>query len=184
VSGGEDAALQRVVIIGSSCAGKSTLAQRLSKITGSPHIQLDALHWLPGWVERDEQEFRADVASAAAGPAWIIDGNYSKVRELVWPRAQTIIWLDYSFRIVFTRAVCRTARRCILREPLYNGNRETLRKALFSRDSILLWVISTFRRHRREFERELYSGAPEFQVLRLRTPRETEQFVEAIPQRG
>jgi len=175
-----DGCMQRVAVVGSSCAGKSTLAERLSKLTGRPHVQLDALHWQPGWVERDAAEFRQDVDEATSQPQWIVDGNYTKVSDLVWRRAQTVIWLDYSFATVFSRALRRTARRCLLREPLYNGNRETLRKALLSRDSILLWVITTFHSRRRQFLTELYPPGATWQVLRMRTPAETQQLVDVV----
>ena len=65
---------------------------------GVPHVELDAIHWLPGWVEQDPAEFRAGVSQAIAGPRWVVDGNYTRVRDLVWSRATTIIWLNYSFR--------------------------------------------------------------------------------------
>jgi adenylate kinase family enzyme len=124
--------LSRVVVIGTSCAGKTTFAQRLARILGSPHVELDALHWGPAWTPRPA--FRDDVSAAVQHEHRVIDGNYSVVRDLTWRRCTAIVWLDYSFPRVFARALRRTARRIITRERLYGGNRETLGKALFDRE--------------------------------------------------
>ncbi len=169
--------LQRLVVAGTSCAGKSTLAARLSEVLGALHVQLDMLHWLPGWVERDAEEFRSKVDAATAGSSWIVDGNYSSVQDLTWHRAQTIIWLDYSFPVIFSRALRRTARRCISGELVCNGNRETFAVALLSRDSILWWVLKTYRRRRREFNQSLFAPGASWQVIRLRSPAATRRFL-------
>jgi adenylate kinase family enzyme len=87
--------MQRVLVLGCSGAGKSTLSRRLATITGLPRIELDIIHWHPGWVGTPREEWRALVATVAAGPAWIVDGNYFSTLDIVLPRADTVIWLDY-----------------------------------------------------------------------------------------
>jgi len=85
---------QRVAVIGTTGSGKTTLARHIAKRRGIPHIELDALHWEANWTETPLTVFRARVSEAVAPPAWITDGNYSKVRDIVWGRADTIIWLS------------------------------------------------------------------------------------------
>lgn len=177
----DGADLSRTVIIGTSCAGKSTLAKKLSQTLDAPHIELDALHWLPDWVERPDEELHALAEQALRTDRWIVDGNYRQLRSLVWPRAMAIVWLNYSFATVFSRAVRRTLRRSLRREPIYSGNRESLRRALFSRDSILLWVLTSHGRLRREYRAIFDAAAPGTQTrIELRRPHEAEALVASL----
>ncbi|MBS0321282.1 MAG: toxin [Proteobacteria bacterium] len=139
-----------MVVVGTSGSGKSTLAQKLAVELGHACIDLDDLHWGPAWTPKPEARFHELVATAAAASRWVIAGNYGKVRDLVWPRATCIVWLNYSFATVMTRSVRRSIRRIWRQEALFAGNRETFQRTFLSRDSILLWVISTFARRRRE----------------------------------
>jgi adenylate kinase family enzyme len=141
--------MARVVVIGTSCAGKTTFARSLARILIFPHIELDALHWLPNWTERSVDEFRTLTAQALSQDCWVIDGNYTI--DLTWSRATTVIWLNYSFPIVLWRALTRTLRRAVTREVLFAGNRESLRMAFLSRESILWWVVTTFHRRRKHY---------------------------------
>src|SRR5215831_17862957 len=101
--------MARVVVIGTSCAGKTTFARALARLLSFPHIELDALHWLPNWTERSADEFCAFIAQALSQDCWVIDGNYAA--DLTWSRATTVIWLNYSFSIVLWRALTRPATR-------------------------------------------------------------------------
>jgi adenylate kinase family enzyme len=169
--------MPRVVVIGTSCSGKTTFAADLAQQLQVEHIELDQLHWLPDWQPRSLAEFRDLVSQAIATERWVLDGNYSKVRDLVWPRATHLIWLNYSFPIVFGRALRRTFRRIFLRESLFADNRETLRQVLFDRESILWWVIRTYRRRRREYPQLfLEEEHMHLQVIALNRPREA-QFI-------
>jgi len=165
---------RRIVVVGTSGSGKTTLARRLGALLGIPSVELDSLHWEPNWTMASLSVFRERVDSALSGDAWVVDGNYSKVRDLTWGRADTVVWLDYNLWVVMTRLLYRTFTRILSREELWNGNRERLKEALFSRDSILLWALRTHRKNRRSYT-ELTSQ-PEYthlRVVRLRSPRAT-----------
>jgi adenylate kinase family enzyme len=171
--------LTRVVVVGSSCSGKTTFARELAAVLGSPHVELDALHWGPGWVPRPESEFARLTDAATAAPRWVVDGNYHIVREIVWPRATSIVWLNLDFATVFARAFRRTLRRSLSAEKLYAGNVESLRRAFLSRESILLWILQTYDRRRREF-RSLKHGARNLQWFEFRRQSEASAFLQNI----
>lgn len=89
--------VERIVIVGTTGAGKTTLSKALSRIMGLPRSELDSFRHEANWVEADDSVFRARVADAINGDQWIVDGNYGIARDLIWPRAEVLIWLDYSF---------------------------------------------------------------------------------------
>jgi hypothetical protein len=143
--------VQRIAVVGTTAAGKSTLARSLAAALGLPHIELDALHWGPGWVAAEPEEFQARVRRALDAQGWVADGNYAAVRELIWQHADTLLWLDYPLRIVLGRAVRRTLHRILSRRALWSGNRETLRAGLFGAEAVPLWVMRTFHHRRRQY---------------------------------
>jgi adenylate kinase family enzyme len=172
---------RRISVVGTCGSGKTTTAAALAQRLGLRHVELDALAWGPNWSQRPDDELRAAVTDAVAGEGWVIDGNYSKTRDLVWASADTVVWLDYRFPRVFTRLLQRTFRRTLRREILWHGNRERLRTAFLSRDSILLWALKTHWRRQREYTALLARPQHQrLQVVRLRSPRETAAWLEAI----
>jgi adenylate kinase family enzyme len=177
--------MQRIVVVGTSGAGKTTLAARLAARLGVPHVELDSLYWGPNWTgsggspEADER-WRQRVASAASGDAWVVDGNSSVARRVLWPRADTIVWLDYSLPLVFWRVLRRSLRRALTREVLWGTNRESVR-GLFANDSLLWWVLTTYHRRRRTYA--AMPGQAEYAHLcfvRLCSPQETERWLAAV----
>jgi adenylate kinase family enzyme len=136
------AIVRRVSVVGTSGSGKSRLARELAVIAGAPHLELDAVHHQPGWEPLPTDEFRRVVAARAAGDCWVIDGNYGRVRDLVWARADTVVWLDLPKRTVMRQVVWRTLRRVALRRELWNGNRERWRNFLTwnPEQSVISWA--------------------------------------------
>lgn len=173
--------LQRIIVVGTTGSGKTTLAGRLSEKLGIPHTELDALNWGPGWTMRSPDEFHTAVEQATRGEAWVVDGNYSRARDIVWPRADTIVWLDYPLPLVLWRLWWRTIRRGVLREELWSGNRERLWTHFFTRDSLFLWALQTYRRRRRKYPALLNS--PDYahlHLVHLRSPRQTNRWLERL----
>jgi len=142
----------RIVIVGTSGSGKSELARRLSRALGVRDIELDALHWKPNWEESGDEEFREKIRVSVAGAGgFVIHGNYGRVRDLTWGACDTMIWLDYPRAVVMSRVIRRTLGRILSREELWNGNVETWKSSVFSRDSIILWAWSTYAKRRRQY---------------------------------
>ncbi len=172
--------MQRISVVGTSGSGKTTVARRIAEALGFPHVELDALHWEPGWEEAPVDVFRERVSEATRGSPWVVDGNYGKVRDIVWGRADTVVWLDYSFPRIFLRLLWRTLRRGVLRERLWNDNRESLTLAL-SKDSILLWAITSYPKNKEEYPKLM--ADPEYthiRFLRHSSPRETEEWLKSL----
>jgi adenylate kinase family enzyme len=144
------AIVQRVSVVGNSGSGKSTLAAELALVLGVPHLELDGVFHKPGWVALPEDEFRRVVGATAAGDGWVMDGNYSAVRPLVWARADTVVWLDLPRWIVMRQVVWRTLRRAVTRQELWNGNRESLRNFLTwsPEKSIISWAWHNHAKYR------------------------------------
>jgi adenylate kinase family enzyme len=173
---------RRISVVGTIGSGKTTFARKTSQLLDARHIELDALYWEPNWIETPNDLFRERVKQSLQSDSWVVDGNYHQVRDLVWSRADTVVWLDYSFMIIMGRLVKRTLRRVFTREELWNGNQEHIR-GLFTRDSVFLWAIRTYRRRRMQYP--ILLGRPEnshLTVVRLRSPREAAQFLSTLRQ--
>lgn len=133
---------RRISVVGNSGSGKTTVAADLARRLAIPHFELDAIFHQPHWTTPDEEEFRARVDALTGQPAWVVDGNYSAVRELVWQRAQAVVWLDLPRHVVLPAIVRRSLRRAVTREKLWAGNRERLGDLVRLHDperSIIAW---------------------------------------------
>jgi adenylate kinase family enzyme len=176
--------VRRVSVVGSTGTGKTTFARELASILGVPHVECDALFWEPGWRMAERETFLARIDAATSGEAWVADGNYGGmgVREIVWGRADTVIWLDFSLLVILARLWRRTTARIRDRAELWPGtsNRETIRNAFFSRGSLFVWALKTYRRRKKQYA-ELFAR-PEYArvaVHRFHQPREAERWLEA-----
>ena len=144
---------QRVLFHGVTGSGKTSAARAYSRVTGIPVFCADDdLGWLPGWTNRPPEEQRRLAVDITGRDRWVLDSAYSAWRDVVLDRAQLIVFLDYPRWLSLGRLVRRTVRRIITREPVCNGNVETLRRAL-ARDSIIVWHFRTFRSKREAFAR-------------------------------
>jgi adenylate kinase family enzyme len=116
---------RRISIVGNSGSGKTSLARRAAAVLDVPHIELDAIYHQPGWQALETSDFRRRVEVATEIEGWVSDGNYMHlVGDLVWRRADTVVWLDLPRRRVMRQVAARTFRRVVRREELWNGNRE------------------------------------------------------------
>lgn len=172
--------LSRVLIIGTTSTGKSTLGAQLADRLGVPFVEMDALFWGPDWTQRPKDEFLAAVEQASAEENWVMAGNYTSWQRYSLDRATTIIWLDYSFPRTFWRCLKRTCIRVFTRQQLFSGNRERFRKSFLSRDSIIVWLFKTWGPNRQKFS-GLLEGMPKSEYITvLQQPRDTENFLRGI----
>lgn len=176
-----DSKPKRIVIIGTSCSGKTTFAEKLSSVINIQHIQLDELHWLPRWQERDDAEFRQLTRQAVQGDNWVLDGNYSITRDIVWPRATIIIWLNYPLLLVFYQAIKRSIIRAVTKKTVCAGNTESLRQTFFSKDSMILYVLQTHQKRQKQYPQILANEANKnTQIIVCKSRREAELILSKI----
>lgn len=121
-----DLSQQRVWFIGCSGSGKSTWASRVSERGELSYNELDALYHLPNWTTPSPEDFHRVVTAVASGATWVIDGNYSDVRDVMFRRATVIVALDVPRLVVLRQVLARTIGRLLTRRVLWNGNREPL----------------------------------------------------------
>ena len=150
---------------------------------GASNIELDGIYHQPGWEPLDDDLFRARVAEATEATAWVVDGNYSAVREMVWERADTVVWFDLPYALVMARSVRRTVRRAVTRQELWNGNREPWSNlySLDPRKSIIAWAATrhgVYRRRYREAEHDPRWAGLRF--VRLRSQRAADAFLTEV----
>ena len=173
--------MRRIVVLGTTGSGKTTLAAELAHRLALRHVELDALYWRPEWTPPQAVEFRDAVRKALRIEGWVVDGNYSKVRPVVWPKADTLVWLDYSLSRILWQLWRRTWRRWAERELLWGTNRERLWHQFLTRDSLFLWALQTYRRRRREYPRLL--SQPNYghlALVRLRSPLQTTRWLAQV----
>lgn len=89
--------MKRINVVGVSGSGKSTFGRQLATALGIPYIEMDAIYWKADWQEPEDEEFFGALTQAIRPEAWVLDGNYSRTTELKWARADTVIWINYSF---------------------------------------------------------------------------------------
>jgi len=171
---------QRVLVAGTSGAGKSSLAARLGAALNLPHVEIDALYHGPGWTPRDC--FVAEVEAFSAQPRWVTEWQYQTVRALLAERADLLVWLDLPRATVMRQVIARTVRRRLRRQVLWNGNVEPpLRTVFTDGEHIIRWAWTT---HAKTSERiaALHEQCPELTIVRLQNWREVQEWlVRALP---
>ncbi|MFE3071375.1 adenylate kinase [Streptomyces sp. NPDC059247] len=172
--------MERILVVGVTGAGKSTLARTLGARLDLPRHEMDALRYDgPGWAV--SPRLAETVSALAAGPRWIVDSPGSpEVREPLWERADTVVWLDYPRRVVMPRVLRRSLRRSLTREVLFGGNRETWKDWL-SREHPARWSWSQHGARRREIG--LLVRDPRFaplDTLRFGRPEDTATWLASL----
>ena len=173
--------MQRVSVVGTTGSGKSTFVERLAVAIDSQAIHLDDLMWLPDWQKRDDDAYSELLTTALQAERWVVDGNTRKSRALVWNNADTVIWLNYSFWVNFTRLLLRTLRRIRDKTEIFPGCQESFKTQFFSRDSLLLWFFRTYWRRKKEY-RDLFESQqfPHLRVIVIEKPRRANQLLAAL----
>jgi shikimate kinase len=172
-----------VSVVGNSGSGKTTLAKKLATVLGVPYVELDSIYHQPGWTPLGKEDFRLRVDEVTEADGWVVDGNYSAAREIVWDKADTVVWLDLPYVTVLSRIVSRTLHRTLTREELWNGNKEPLSNlwSLNPEKSIIVWAATrhgVYRRNYGEAERDPRWAGLRF--VRLRSQAEADAFVAGV----
>jgi hypothetical protein len=144
-------------------------------------VELDAIYHQPGWTPLADEEFRARVDAATESEDWVVDGNYSVVRDIVWEKADTVVWCDLPYVTVMARTIRRTLRRVMTREELWNGNREPWSNlwSVNPEKSIIAWTATRHGRNRRRYTAaEQDPRWADLEFVRLRSRADAERFVE------
>jgi adenylate kinase family enzyme len=161
--------MRNVSVVGNSGSGKSTIARALAAQLGVAWVELDALFHQPDWQPLPIDELRLKVAAAIAADGWVVDGNYSAVRDLVWARADTVVWVDPPRWRGMRRIVWRSLKRAGFRTTLWNGNRERWRN-LFSLNpetSIIAWAWHRHAVYRLRYAAAASAPEPEWAQLQF-----------------
>ncbi len=172
----------RINIIGTSGSGKTTFGRELAETLEIPFLEMDAIFWGPNWESPPDEVYFPKLKALLEGDNWVLDGNYTRTMDFKWDRVQAVIWLNFSFPRTIYQAVQRALSRLISQEELWpgTGNRENL-KMLFSKDSIIWWTVSSYKRHVKR--NSAYMTADKYSRIkfhRLRSPREASGFLEQV----
>jgi adenylate kinase family enzyme len=165
----------RVLVAGTSGAGKTTTAARIADILGIPHVEIDALFHGSDWTPRPS--FVGDVRAFSAGPVWVTEWQYRAVRAHLADRADLLVWLDLSRSLVMRQVIRRTLVRRLRRQELWNGNREpALSTILTDREHIVRWAWNT---HHKTHARvaHVMRQRPDLCVVRLRNRKEVSRWL-------
>ena len=118
--------MHRVLVAGITGSGKTTFARDLAARAELPFHEMDALYHGPGWVPLES--FADDVDRISRQDRWVFDSHgYEQVRDLVWSRADTVVWLSYPRVVVMSRVLRRSFVRAWRGDEIFNGNTETFR---------------------------------------------------------
>lgn len=145
---------QRVAVVGNSGSGKSSLSKEIAARLDCDHIELDSIHHLPGWIPIDRDKMRQIISERTESDCWVVDGNYrSFTQDIVFPKADTVIWLDVPRRVVMSRVIRRTLGRIVTRTELWNGNRERFGNLFKTapEENIILWSWTQHEKYRQQY---------------------------------
>ena len=176
----------RILVLGRTGSGKTTLARELAAALDVPHVELDALYFGRDLTTVPLPVLRERTAAAVAGERWVTDGNKSAVRDLVWPRADTVIWLDYPLVVSLWRLARRAWWRTsvIRQEASGDGGRRSIEAQLWSAATGVATALRSHRGQRRRYPELLSDPANRhLAVVRLRSTRATRRWLARVTAR-
>src|SRR3954454_12105793 len=175
------------VIPGRTWSGKTTLARQLAAALHVPHVELDSLYFGPEFSTAPLPLLRERTSAAIAGERWVTDGNKRAVRDLVWPRADTIVWLDYPLGLRLWRLAKRARGRAsaLKAQAVKSGAESGLRTQLLAAARGVLTALRSHAGQRREYTRIFAEPANQhLAIVRLRSPRATRQWLARATTQG
>lgn len=178
--------MERISVVGPPGSGKTTFARRLAGLCAAPFVELDSIVHQAGWNDLAGEELRGRVSAAISGDRWVVDGNYRAVLDLVWERADTVVWLDLPRRVVMRRVIARTLRRALTRQELWNGNREPLTN-FYRWDperNIVRWTWVTYPQYAAAYARAMEEPpVPGLRFVRMASRQDVEELIARLESR-
>jgi adenylate kinase family enzyme len=148
---------------------------------GLPHVELDAIFHQANWTQLSPEEFRERMEPVGAEDRWVVDGNYAAVQDMVWARADTVVWLDLPRLLVMRRVIARSIRRLVTRQELWNGNREPLANFFpwtSPERSVIRWAWIMHAPYEQRYESAITDPRHgHLRFVRLRSPRSVEEWL-------
>ena len=147
---------------------------------------MDRLYWKPNCQEPNDEEFFSILEQALTGDAWVLDGNYTQTTHIKWPRANLVVWIDYSFPLTLYRVIKRSILRAWKKQELWpgTGNRESFTR-LFSKDSMVLWTLSHYASNKGKFDELMATESyAHIEFVRLRSPKEAAALIQNLTNRN
>lgn len=176
--------LKKINVIGTTGSGKTTFSKKLAEKLDLAYIQLDDLLWLDDWQETPDEPFFEKLRNQLdlASEGWVVDGNYTRTQYITWEDVETVIWLDMPFHINLFQSVQRAVTRALSKEKLWeNSNNQESFQRMLSRDSILWWMIKTYRKNRKKYlERMRNQKYAHIQFIHLRSRKEVQMFLQQV----
>ncbi|MGX5026586.1 AAA family ATPase [Enterobacter asburiae] len=174
----------KINIIGTSGSGKSTLARRIATELSLPYIEMDRLYWCPDWQGTPDEVLLNTLADTLAStPGWVLDGNYNRTRHVKWREVDLVVWVDYGFIRTLRQAVTRAFKRAWHQQELWpgTGNRESFRRSFFSRESIIIWTLKTWRSNRKRYEADMQNPRyAHIHFVRITRRQEAEALISSL----
>lgn len=102
---------QKVIVIGSPGAGKSTFSRKLRDETQLPLYYLDMLWHKPDRTTISRREFDIKLRDILIRDRWIIDGNYNRTLEMRFQYCDTVFLLDYPLELCLLGAESRVGKK-------------------------------------------------------------------------
>ncbi|MGM1016205.1 MAG: AAA family ATPase [Actinomycetota bacterium] len=172
---------RRVLVAGVTGSGKTTLSRRIAALWDLRHVEIDGLFHGPDWIPRSE--FIDDVRAFVREDRWVTEWQYTSkgTDEILAPRAELALWLDYPYRVVRTRLLRRTLSRSVLRTKMWNDNVEKPLWRMMSQDpeeNILRWQTKTLHKWDERMP-QVVEDFPHLTIVRLRHPREAAHWLAA-----
>ena len=163
---------KRILVIGSSGSGKSTVSSLLGESLGLEVIFLDRHYYRPGWKSISTDCWREEVARLVSSDQWIMDGDFSNTFDIRFPRAEAVIDLAYSrYRCLF-QAVKRLAFAVPQgRSDLPVGCRESLDT------SLLKWIWRYPIANRPRIDEAMRKWGSHIVYLKFTSPRQLDRWI-------
>ena len=175
--------MKKINVVGTSGSGKSTFSRMLATRLGYPYLEMDAMFWRANWQESSDEAFFAKLENSLSQDRWVLDGNYNRTVDIKWADIDHVIWIDYPFSRTIYQAVKRAFIRSLTKTELWDntGNIETFGKSFFSRDSVILWTLKTYKRNRVRYI-EMFND-PKYshiKFVRLTSPKMAKNYIDEL----